>query len=73
MRTWNIDAFMIGFLIQELYCMEECALPLKGNYSPKNYRLYFADTGLLIVSLYEETQDYLRKNKNFNTYKGAIY
>ncbi len=53
--------------------MEECALPLKGNYNPKNYRLYFADTGLLIVSLDEEAQDYLRKNKNFNTYKGAIY
>ena len=55
------------------YCMEECALPLGGNYNPDNYRLYFADTGLLIASLDDEAQDDLRKNKNFNTYKGAIY
>ena len=53
--------------------MEECALPLKGNYKLKNYRLYFSDTGLLIASLDEEAQDALRKNQNFNTYKGAIY
>lgn len=29
--------------------------------------------GLLIGSLDEEAQDDLRKNQNFNTYKGAIY
>ena len=55
------------------YCMEECALPLGGNYNPNSYRLYFADTGLLIASLDDEAQDDLRKNQNFNTYKGAIY
>lgn len=53
--------------------MEECSLPLKGNYNPGNYRLYFSDTGLLIASLDDEAQDDLRKNQNFNTYKGAIY
>lgn len=31
------------------------------------------DTGLLIASLDEQSSDDLRKNKNFNTYKGAIY
>ena len=55
------------------YCMEECTLPLGGNYNPNSYRLYFADTGLLIASLDDEAQDDLRKNQNFNTYKGAIY
>ena len=55
------------------YCMAECSLPLGGNYNPDNYRLYFSDTGLLIASLDEEVQDDLRKNQNFNTYKGAIY
>ncbi len=55
------------------YCMAECSLPLGGNYNPDNYRLYFSDTGLLISSLDEEVQDDLRKNQNFNTYKGAIY
>lgn len=66
---WLSDAEIINIS----YCMEECALPLKGNYNPENYRLYFADTGLLIASLDEEAQDDLRKNQNFNTYKGAIY
>lgn len=66
---WLSDAGIINIS----YCMEECALPLGGNYNPDNYRLYFADTGLLIASLDDEAQDDLRKNKNFNTYKGAIY
>ena len=53
--------------------MEQASLPLKGNYNPDNYRLYFADTGLLIGSLDDEVQDDLRNNENMNTYKGALY
>ena len=53
--------------------MDTPSLPLKGNYNPDNYKLYFADTGLLIGSLDEEAQEDLRANKNFNTYKGAVY
>ncbi len=48
-------------------------LPLKGNYNPENFKIYFGDTGLLIGSLDEEAQEDLRNNKNFNAYKGAIY
>ena len=55
------------------YAMEQASLPLKGNYNPDNYRLYFADTGLLIGSLDEEIQEDLRNNENMNTYKGALY
>ena len=55
------------------YSMEQACLPLKGNYNPDNYRLYFADTGLLIGSLDEEVQEDLRNNENMNTYKGALY
>lgn len=55
------------------YAMEQANLPLKGNYNPDNYRLYFADTGLLIGSLDEEVQEDLRNNENLNTYKGALY
>lgn len=55
------------------YCMENVNLPLKGNYNPNHYRLYFADTGLLIGSLDEEIQNDLRNNENMNTYKGALY
>ena len=60
-------------IINASYCLDELSLPLKGNYNPTNYRIYFGDTGLLIASLDEEAQDDLRKNQNFNTYKGAIY
>lgn len=60
-------------IINVCYCMELPELPLKGNYNPNNYKLYFRDTGLLIGSLDEEAQEDLRNNKNFNTYKGAIY
>ena len=60
-------------IINVCYCMEQPELPLKGNYNPDNYRIYFRDTGLLIGSLDDEAQEDLRANKNFNTYKGAIY
>lgn len=60
-------------MINPCYCMNEPSLPLKGNYNPDNYKIYFRDTGLLVASLDEEAQDDLRLNKNFNTYKGAIY
>lgn len=60
-------------MINRCYCMESPALPLKGNYNPDAFKLYFRDTGLLIGALDEEAQEDLRANKNFNTYKGAIY
>lgn len=60
-------------IINVCYSLEQLELPLKGNYNPNNYRIYFKDTGLLIGSLDEEAQEDLRNNKNFNTYKGAIY
>lgn len=60
-------------IINICYCLEQTELPLGGNYNPDNYRIFFRDTGLLIGSLDEEAQDDLRNNKNFNTYKGAIY
>ena len=60
-------------IVNVSYSMEQASLPLKGNYNPDNYRLYFSDTGLLIGSLDEETQEDLRNNENMNTYKGALY
>lgn len=68
-----VDWLCNAGIVNISYCMENVALPLKANYSPDNYRLYFGDTGLLIGSLDEESQNDLRLNKNFNTYKGAIY
>ena len=66
---WLADAGVINVC----YCINYLELPLKGNYDPKLYKIYFKDTGLLIASLDEEAQEDLRKNKNLGTYKGAIY
>ncbi len=60
-------------IINVCHCMEQPELPLKGNYNPDNYKIYYRDTGLLIGALDEEAQEDLRYNKNFNIYKGAIY
>ncbi len=60
-------------IINVCYCMSSPELPLKGNYNPDSYKIYFRDTGLLVGSLDEEVQQDLRSNKNFNTYKGALY
>lgn len=74
-NSWKnvIKDIKIAGIINVCYCLEQPELPLKGNYNPDNYRIYFRDTGLLIGSLDEEAQEDLRNNKNFNTYKGAIY
>lgn len=66
---WLVDAGVINVC----YCMNLPELPLKGNYDPKLYKIYFKDTGLLVASLDEEAQEDLRANKNLGTYKGAIY
>lgn len=68
-----VDWLLNAGIINVCYCMEQPELPLKGNYNPDNYKIYFGDTGLLIASLDEEAQEDLRLNKNFNAYKGAIY
>ena len=60
-------------MINTCYCMGYLALPLKGNYNLDNFKIYFKDTGLLIATLDDEAQNDLRFNKNFNTYKGAIF
>lgn len=60
-------------IINVCYCLEQPELPLKGNYDPKNYKIYYRDTGMLIASLDEEAQEDLRENKNLGTYKGALY
>lgn len=60
-------------VVNVCYCLNNAELPLKGNYDASMYKLYYHDTGLLIASLDEEAQQDLRENRNFGTYKGAIY
>ena len=69
----TIDWLRNAGIINICYGLSELSLPLRGNYNPDVYRIYFGDTGLLIGSLDTESQNDLRFNKNFNAYKGAIY
>ena len=64
-----IDAGMIN----ACYCLDFPELPLGGNYNPDVFKLYFADTGLLVSMLDDESQEDLRANKNLGVYKGALY
>ncbi len=66
---WLADAGMVNIC----YCMEFPELPLGGNYEPDTFKLYFADTGLLVSMLDDESQEDLRANKNLGVYKGALY
>ena len=66
---WLVDAGMVNVC----HCLEFPELPLGGNFDPDVFKLYFADTGLLVAMLDEESQDDLRANKNLGVYKGGLY
>lgn len=66
---WLKDAGMINVC----YCLGFPELPLRGNYDDTKYKVYFADTGLLVAMLDEEAQEDLRANRNLGVYKGALY
>lgn len=66
---WLCDAG----IVEICYCLHFPELPLKGNYDESKFKLYFADTGLLVAMLDDESQEDLRVNKNLGVYKGALY
>ena len=66
---WLADAGMVNIC----YCLDFPELPLGGNFEPDMFKLYFADTGLLVSMLDEESQEDLRANKNLGVYKGALF
>jgi len=66
---WLVDAGIANIC----YCLEFPELPLNGNYDIDKFKLYFADTGLLVSLLDEEAGDDLRANRNLGVYKGALY
>lgn len=68
-----VEWLMNAGIINVCYCLANVELPLKGNYDPKNYKIYYKDTGMLVASLDEEVQEDLRANKSLGTYKGALY
>jgi predicted AAA+ superfamily ATPase len=66
---WLEDAGLVNLC----YCLNFPELPIKGNCDYSKYKIYFADSGLLVASLDDETQMNLRINKNLGVYKGALY
>lgn len=66
---WLFNAGIVNIC----YLLDSLELPLRGNYNPDNFRIYYGDTGLLVASLDEESQVDLRQNKNLGVYKGALY
>ncbi len=60
-------------IVNKCQCLSFPELPIKGNTDESRFKLYMADTGLLVASLDEESQVDLRANKNLGVYKGALY
>ena len=68
-----IDWLSDSGIVNICYQLHFPELPLGGNYDESKYKIYFADTGLLVAMLDEESQDDLRANKNLGVYKGALF
>lgn len=66
---WLADAGVVNIG----YCLNSLTLPLKGNENPNNYRIYYADTSLLVSSMDEDSRNDLLIDKNLGVYKGALY
>ena len=66
---WLKDAGVVNLC----HAMSFPELPIKGNYDADKFKIYMADTGLLIAQLDDEAQRDLRANENLGVYKGGIY
>ena len=60
-------------VVNVCHCLHTPDLPLRGNYDESKYKLYLADTGLLVAMLDDEASDDLRANRNLGVYKGGLY
>ena len=66
---WLKDAGIVNLC----HAMSFPELPVKGNYDVDKFKIYMADTGLLIAQLDDEAQRDLRANENLGVYKGGLY
>ena len=66
---WICDAG----IARRCHCLSFPELPLRGNYDPDKFKLYMADTGLLVSLLDDETQEDIRANRNLGGHKGGLY
>lgn len=66
---WLEDAGVISLC----RAMQFPSLPVKGNFVSDKFKVYMADTGLLVAQLDDESQRDLRANCNLGVYKGGLY
>ena len=66
---WLRDAGIVNVC----HCLNFPELPLNGNYDASRYKLYLADSGLLVAQLDEEAQEDLRARRNLHTYGGGLF
>ena len=66
---WLNDAGIVNLS----HAMTFPELPIKGNYDADRFKIYMADTGLLVAQLDDEAQQDLRANENLGVYKGGLY
>ena len=59
-------------LVDRCYNLSIPELPLEGNKIQEIFKLFFADTGLLVASLDEGTAGHILSG-NIGIYKGAVY
>lgn len=55
------------------HCLRAPHLPLAGNGDDDKYRLFMADTGLLMGMMEPEVGNDIRVNRNLGIWKGALY
>lgn len=60
-------------IVNVCHCLDFPELPLKGNYDAAKYKVYFADTGLLVAQLDDGAQEDLRANGNLHAWKGGLF
>ena len=66
---WLVDAGVVNVC----HCLNALSLPLAGNYDDLQYKLYMADTGLLLGMLEKDACDDVRVNRNLGIFKGGLY
>ena len=66
---WLHDAGVVNVC----HAMTFPELPLKGKCDESRFKLYMADTGLLVAQLEDEAQMDLRTNGNLGVYGGGLY
>ena len=66
---WLKDAGVINVC----HAMTFPELPIGGNQAEGKFKIYFADSGLLLGQLDDESQRDFRMNRNLGTYKGGLF